>query len=638
MKLQCGVLHFDDRPITEVNYARLLGDLANEGGTGEPQDVGGTFKNRSLLMCYRGKRITHEECAEIQPFRIGPYAITWDGRLDNREELGRRLGIGNVNSIPDPTLVLQGYTAFGESVLETLVGEFALVLWCSRTQTLKFARSACGARTLYYAMEQNTLTWSSNFAHLVRVTNVDLTVNDSYAIEYLVSQPPASTSPLKNIGIVPPNRSLGCTRGRFLVARELWDPTRFATVQHRSDKEYEEHLWAMLEEAVTLRLRSNKPVFAELSGGLDSSTIVLMADHVLRKQNRATADLQTTSCVYEQSESCDETRFIQAVEERRQIRTHVVHEPDQEITLGLDDPQFTGPPNPLDCFPGRYPTVAKQMKSSGAGVLLTGCGGDHLFWSEADGAPLVADLISQGRILKAHSACRMWSVAGTASYYELLLRRALPLVLESRSTGDFVYKRPTFPAWLHAKFRQKIPAIAPSFNSCVGWSPAPSKRAQVAFIEHLFRTVGSGVLQSYRGIYVSHPYTHRPLVEFCLGTPVSQFLRNGETRSLMRRAFRGLLPPKTMKRVSKGLLDETIARALQRDRSCISGATRWQICEREYVVPALVTEMLNRARLGNLDYIGNVIRICSLERWLRSLSTARRGKTPVLNQGSLVAG
>jgi len=70
MKFQCGVLHFDDRPITEVNYARLLGDLANESGTCEPQIVGGTFKNRSLMMFYRGKRITHEERAEIQPFRL----------------------------------------------------------------------------------------------------------------------------------------------------------------------------------------------------------------------------------------------------------------------------------------------------------------------------------------------------------------------------------------------------------------------------------------------------------------------------------------------------------------------------------------------------------------------------------------
>jgi asparagine synthase (glutamine-hydrolysing) len=637
MKFQCGVLHFDDRPITEVNYVRLLGDLANESRTCEPQIVGGTFKNRSLMMFYRGKRITHEERAEIQPFRLGPYAMTWDGRLDNREELGRRLGMGNVHTIPDPVLVLRGYAAFGDSVLESLVGEFALVLWCRRTQTLKFARSACGARTLYYALEHNTLTWSSSFAHLVRVTNVDLTVNDSYAIEYLLSQPPAGTSPLKNVGVIPPNRRLEFTRGRFLAPRELWDPTRFATLQHRSDEEYEENLWAVLEEAVTVRLRSNKPVFAELSGGLDSSTIVLMADHILRKQNRATTDLQTTSCVYEQSESCDETRFIQAVEESRQISTHVVHERDQQITLGLDDAQFSGLPNPLDCFPGRYPAIAQQMKGFDAGVLLTGCGGDHLFWSEADGASLVADHINEGRVLKAHSACRSWSVAGAGSYYELLLRKALPLALESWFPGEFAYKKPTFPAWLHPTFRQKIPPITPSFEKCANWSSAPSQRAQVVFIEHMFRTVGSGFLQSYGGIYISHPYTHRPLVEFCLGTPVSQFLRNGETRSLMRRAFRDLLPAKTAKRVSKGLLDEPITRALQRNCSIISDVGRWQICDREYVVPARITETLKSARLGNLDFIGSVIRLCSLERWLRSLSSARAGDARVLDQSSLVA-
>jgi asparagine synthase (glutamine-hydrolysing) len=389
---------------------------------------------------------------------------------------------------------------------------------------------------------------------------------------------------------------------------------------------------------VAARLRSDRPVFAELSGGLDSSTIVLMADRVLREQNRSAADLQTTSCVYERSETCDEKRFIQAVEEKRGISTNLVHERDQKATLGLNDPEFTGLPNPLHCFPGRYPAVAEQMRSYGAVVLLTGCGGDHLFWSEPDGVPLVADEISQAHFLKAHSAVGAWSVAASAPYYELLFNKALPLAFEARYTGKFNYKVPALPAWLHPRFCREIPFITPSFQKCATWSSAPSKRAQMVLIEHMFRYLGSGFVQEYCDLYVSNPYSHRPLIEFCLGTPVSQFLRNGETRSLMRRAFRDLLPEKTVKRVSKGLLDEAITRALQADSATFLDMSTWQICEREYVVRDRIIEALNRARLGELSLIGNVIRICSLERWLRSLGTARCGKAPVLDQSSLVAG
>jgi asparagine synthase (glutamine-hydrolysing) len=633
MKLQLGTLYLDGRPAALADLPALLGEFANTAA-----ETAGQIVDGPLLMAYRGDRITCEEDLEIQPLRQFPYTLTWDGRLDNRDDFFMCFPVTGIKDIPDAAIVLKAYQMFGEAALQKLIGEFALTLWCERTRSLLFARSACGARPLYYVLENKRLLWSSNFAHLVRVTNVDLTVNDRYVIEYMISQPAASVSPLKNIGVIPPNRVVEFRDGSFRSARELWDPTRFVTVRYRSDGEYEEHLREVLQQAVTARLRSKRTVFAELSGGLDSSTIVLMADRVLQQQNRAATDLQTTSCVYERSETCDETRFIQAVEKKRGISTNLVHERDQAITLGLNDPEFTGLPNPLHCFPGRYPAVAEQMRSYGALVLLTGCGGDHLFWSEADGASLVADHISQGRIFKAHSACRSWSVAGAVSYYELLLTKALPLALESRFPGQFIYKKPTFPDWLHPKFRQKIPAITPSFEKCANWSSAPSQRAQVVLIEHLFRTVASGVFESYDEIYVSHPYTHRPLLEFCLGTPVSQFLRNGETRSLMRRAFRDLLPAKTAKRVSKGLLDETITRALQRNCPCTSDVARWQICEQEYVVPARMTETLNSARLGNLDFIGNVIRLCSLEKWLRSLSSARSGKALALDQGSLVTG
>lgn len=617
MKLQCGLLHFDHQPATPDDSGRLLGGLSNP-----PEDIHGTLVKDSVVMIYRGNRITKEEDMEIQPFRLGSCSLTWDGRLDNRRELADRTGIRDETATPDPAIVLQAYEMFGESVFATLVGEFALVLWCSKTQTLRFARSACGARTLYYVAGKNTLTWSSNFAHLVRVTGVDLTVNDDYVAEYLVSQPSASSSPLTNVGVIPPNHLVEFTHGSFKHYRELWNPTHFASVHHRSDGEYEEHFREVLREAVSVRLRADQPVFSELSGGLDSSTIVLMADRILREKHRPPGDLQTTSCVYERSETCDERRFIQLVEERRGINSHLVHERDQRITLGLSDSEFTGLPNALHCFPGRFQKVAAQMSAYNAHVLLTGRGGDHLFWSEADGTPLVADEICHGNMMKAHSACSTWSHAASAPYYELFVKKAFPLAFDSWFPGRSGYKAPALPAWLHSRFHKRL-SMTPGFTWYSSWRSAPSRRAQLFNVEHMFRYLGSGLFHEYGDLYVSHPYSHRPLIEFCLGTPVSQFLRNGETRSLMRRALRDLLPAKTVKRVSKGLLDEAITRALQAESPSDLRLSDWQICERKYVEQTRFMETLKLARLGIADLTGPLLRLFSLERWLRSLSHVR---------------
>jgi len=633
MKLQCGLYHFDHRPVTPDDSARLLDGLLNP-----PNEIVGRVARDSIVMIYCGDRITKEEDTELQPFRLGPYSLTWDGRLDNREDLASRIGLGNLRDLSDPALVLEAYWKLGDSVLADLVGEFALVLWTDQEKRLRFARSTCGARTLYYVIDKGTFTWSSNFAHLVRVTDVDLAVNDGYAIQYLVSQPPATMSPLRNVGVIPPNQVVEFINGGLNTVRELWNPSRFITVRHRSDEEYEEHFREILKEAVGVRLRSNRPVFAELSGGLDSSTVVLMADHVLRQKNRRPTDLQTTSCVYEKSQSCDERRFIQAVEEKRGISTHLVHEQDQQITLGLKDPEFTGLPNALHCFPGRYKTVAKHMKTYGARVLLTGRGGDHLFWSEADGTPLIADEIRRAQPFKAHDACRTWSRAASAPYFELLVKKAIPLAVGSWFPASYSYKAPVAPVWLHPKFQKEISAITPNFAGHRTWQQNPSKRAQIIFLGHMFRYLGSGFFQEYGDVYVSHPYSHRPLIEFCLGTPVSQFLRNGETRSLMRRALRDLLPPKTAKRVSKGLLDETITRSVQKEWTTASDLSTWQICKREYAIGDRMRETLNCVRLGTFDLTGSLIRIFSLERWLRSLSSARGETVPVLPKIDLLAG
>jgi len=216
----------------------------------------------------------------------------------------------------------------------------------------------------------------------------------------------------------------------------------------------------------------------------------------------------------------------------------------------------------------------------------------------------------------------------SAPYYEVLLKRALPLTLESRSLSSFTYKTPSLPDWFHPRFEKEILSITPQFDGCKNWREAPSKRAQIVFTEHMLRYLGSGFLQEYRDMYVSHPYSHRPLIEFCLGTPVSQFLRNGETRSLMRRALRDHLPNKTAKRVSKGLLDETITRCIQKEWATVSDISKWQVCQRRYVMSDSMRQALNRVRFGSSDLIGSLIRIFSLERWLRSLKFARCQKAP----------
>jgi asparagine synthase (glutamine-hydrolysing) len=620
MKLQIGLLHRTPR-------AASLDDLPTFFG--EPcatkADIAGEVVTGPLAIAYRGHRITEEEQSEVQPFKYGPYILSFDGRLDNREELGDRLGLRHLQAVPDPLIAIEGYAQLGDQIFSAMLGEFALCLWCAESATLLFARSLCGARPLYYVSGKERLVWSSDFAHLARFSGVVLKINDAYVLEYLISQPSANHTPFREVHVVPPGSIL-----RFgpdsLEARHsrLWDWSRVTPLRYGRGEDYAEHCLEILKEAVQVRLRCKGRCFAELSGGLDSSSIVLLADRVLLEQGRDASTLRTVSCVYEESECCDERYFISAAEDARNRRGLYINEEAQSITLGLRDIEFTGLPNPLHCFPGRYRTIRALMREHSARLILTGLGGDHLFWSYSDGAPLIADLLRSAKLSEAHHECRTWSHA-VALPYVRLLHKAFGLAIQAKARRAS-HEVPITPSWLSVKHKRDVRSLELAATSQGYRSTLPSEQAQRGMAESLFTLVSAGYFNEYSDLYVSHPFTHRRLVEFCLSIPLSQLLHGSESRSLMRRALKEVLPPKILRRQGKPMLDEALIRAVAREWSDVGNPGDWQVCQQDYVDAAKLSEALNKMRVGiQLREESSLIRVFTLERWLRSLKHLTSG-------------
>jgi asparagine synthase (glutamine-hydrolysing) len=522
--------------------------------------------------------------------------------------------------VPDSTLIASAYATYGDSIFPQMIGEFAACLWCEQTNSLLLVRSLSGARTLYYASHSGRLMWSTDFAHLVRASGVSLQINSSYVLEYLISQPSAEHSPLENIQVVPPNTLLRFDRCQQRKRFQLWDANRVQPLHYRRDEEYEEECRDRVKSAVAVRLRATPPIFAELSGGLDSSTVVLSAQQILQERNEDPGHLKTLSCTFEESSTCDELRFIQAVEERRGRPSVYVPERDQQTTLGLRDITFKGVPTPLDCFPGRHRRFAKTMRQHGARVLLTGVGGDNLFWSYSEGAPVIADCLRLGNILQAHKRCYAWSQATGIPYLQLLLQRSLPLLLGIHAHKRSQYMLPAIPSWIAQRYKRVIPSLVSDFYHRDTTHGLPSQQAQRRLVHSFFATLSAGYFSHCHDIYITHPYNHQPLVEFCLSLPISQLIRDGETRSIMRRAFRAILPPKIVKRKTKPGPEETFLRALQREWSDIGDLRKWQLCERGFVEPDALSESFHKNRMGLQLPNEVLIRVFSLERWLRSLN------------------
>ena len=91
----------------------------------------------------------------------------------------------------------------------------------------------------------------------------------------------------------------------------------------------------------------------------------------------------------------------------------------------------------------------------------------------------------------------------------------------------------------------------------------------------------------------------------------------------MRRALRDVLPPRILRRNSKGSVDEALCRAVQREWNEFDHLSRWQVCERELVDPQRLRREVELMKLGLQAPTNRMVRVFSLERWLRSLSRVR---------------
>jgi asparagine synthase (glutamine-hydrolysing) len=622
MNIQVGLLHHDEKPVTPEDCLNILGKLADT-----EFEIAGQQVDGSIGMAYRGERMTAEDANDVQPLRYGPYILTFDGRLDNRDELAAQLNIRIDCELPDSLLLAQAYTQFADDIWSKLIGEFAICLWNYGTNSLRLARSVCGSRPLYYITAPGGLLWSSDFRTLITQSPVDLEIDEMYAVQYLISDPSPSRSPLRLVHAVTPGTTLLFEPNRAPREQRFWSTYGIPPLTYSTDQQYEEHCHSLLTDAVRVRLRALGNVFSELSGGFDSSSVVLIGDQILAKEKRQLSKLHTLSCVYEQSETCDESAYIRSIEEWRNQESFKVNEQDQDITLGFGDLTFSGVPSPLHCFPGRYRKFSDVMRRHNARVLLTGLGGDHLFWSSCDASVMVADCLQAWNFAEAHRQCRIWSRAMGSPYIQLL-SRAASLCFSSQ------YLPASVPSWLAERHKSQAEQQIDRTPDSGRRDLQPSQRAQIRLVAHLLTVIAAGYLNEYSDIYITHPYSHRPLLEFCLAVPASQLVRNGEMRSLMRRALGTILPPKLLQRKSKGMIDEALIRVLQREWQEIGDVTEWQVCQRGLVDAQRLRDSLERMRVGLQLTQEPLIRVFTFERWLRALAQLRTSPKTTFTSGT----
>lgn len=614
-----GIYNIDGAPVDERVLSALGKGLAHRC-----PDGGLEYRNGSVGMAFRAFHTTEESRLEIQPSLSSRGDILcWDGRLDNREEMMTQLDKNLQGECSDLAIVMAAYLKWGAGMLPRIIGDFALSLWDPVEQTLLFARDAFGARALYYLANAKRVIWSSDLRLLLDLGGVEPEIDDEYVAGYITNTVEMWRTPYESIRSIQPGHSL-IIRGGRLEERRFWSPVPKSEIYYKTDPEYEEHFRSLFRESVQRRLRSDRPLWSQLSGGLDSSSIVCVADQIIASGGASTRRLETISYIYPDSPTSDEIEFIACVEEQRGgPGVHICE--DDDLTLAyLGDRSLESRPNGLIGPGNRFGRLCDELKKRNARVLLSGQCGDHLLWSGVEASPELADLLVGWRMLELGRRIRAWGRARKKPYLQLLWKGAVLPILP-RWMQIRCYAEENIPQWLDQKFvarmslRERLVSSADSFGFGL-----PSRKAQwdllssaisMSFAEHYWER---------GGIEVRLPYLDLPLVEFMLAIPFEQKIRPGEPRSLQRRSLRDVLPQRIARRKGKRGTDEAFFRSLAREWPKLDAIfADARVGARGYAQPELLRGALDRARRGSEVYTGMLSSLISIEFWLRALERRR---------------
>lgn len=629
MSVQFGRWNFEGMPLTAGYIKKVTAALAPYG-----PDSNESYSKNGLSILYRAFHTTNESRREKQP-SISPSGavITWDGRLDNRVDLIGDLGPSVIpctskdplSSPTDMAIVTAAYDKWGANCLGKLIGDWALSICNPRERSVLLAKDPIGTHHLYYSIEKDEVTWSTLLDPLVLFAGKAFALNKDYAASWFSCFPAAHLTPYVGIEAVPPSCWVVLRQGKQTHGK-YWDFDPGKRIRYRRDAEYEEQFRNVFATAVQRRLRSDKPVLAELSGGLDSSAIVCMADAIVAF-GAESPRLDTISWYddsYDDSQpDYNELPYFTEVERKRgRTGCHIniaVLRPEDGFPQGSDfeGDRFAATPVPNRGLSELFKQFAAYMRSQGHRVTLSGLGGES---ATGGGVPTptpeLQDLVATAQGLRLARQLRSWALK--------MRRPQLPLLFEAlRGFFPFVTENTDPTLWLHPDLicrRDVAVCKIPSRIKLFG--PLPSFQHYLHALDAERRLQAYFVLEPELLRERRYPYLDRDLMEFTYGIPREQVVRLGQRRSLMRRALAGIVPSELLNRKRKRFLQREPKKTISTEWPHLVAMTRNMVSSSLGIVdPDRLLEALQKSAHKREGPIDSLMRTLTLEFWLRHVTS-----------------
>lgn len=488
-------------------------------------------------------------------------------RVDNRAELAGWAGLEDEGTT-DLELILHVFSSLGSPCIPRILGDFGVVLWNPATRTMVAACDALAVRKVYYLQHGSLLAFASHAEALAS--------GRQYERRFLAEQvASAESSPeltvYQGVKAVPAGTMM-VLDGIRLTAFRYWSPEDSTPARPPAISEGEavDGLRALLVEAVRTRLPRNEPAWAQLSGGLDSSSVVSVVQWLAERGELPAGLAGTVTYVDRESTPSDERTYSSAVVSRWGLPNELILNP----PMWYDErygPPLIDQPRPNLMFYPREARLLEIMAASGARVLLTGQGPDEYLRGSMF---FFADWIVRGRLWAAAKEMLRRAAIGRVSFWELAYRNALAPLLP-RSWHRWVGPRTArLQRWIPRRVAREYELDGRRFELALHGGPLGGKyrHSMVKSAVGLSRSMGHLLLDD--GLDVRHPFLDRRLLEFGLALPPELTTRPYAGKWVLREATRGIVPELIRTRVGKGSQNERHAWALAAQRELLAPLVR----------------------------------------------------------------
>lgn len=552
-----GIVSPDSRNVSKQRLQKLTDALQHRGPDGE-----GFWINIDETVGFGHRRLSVIDLSAnaSQPMHFNSrYTITYNGEIYNYVELKDALGKEGFlfKTESDTEVILAAYAFYGKECLQLFDGMFAFAIWDNKEKSLFCARDRFGEKPFYYTYSQTTnqLVFASEMKALW-AAGIHKKMDNEMLLNYLTLgwlQNPVNKQQtfFEDIVSLPPSHyllfKLQQNNEPFIELRSYWDLDKETEITDSSIDFVKSNFTSLFKTSIKRRLRSDVPLGTSLSGGLDSSSIVAVANIFLRNSGKQ----KTFSAVFPGFEK-DETKYINQVSEHLQIENYKISPSADDFISGFEKLVYhQEEPFQSASIYAQY-KVYELAKAKGVTVILDGQGADeimagytkyyHWLWQEQIASRKWKEAKNEIQLAKQYGQPINW---GWRNYIAAFMPQLAANQLQKNS-----YKKQSKHPDLTADF------FASNHDKSNIYKPAVTKLNDILYfntmqfgLEELLRFADRNSMANSTEVRL--PFLNHDLVQFIFSVPSSFKINEGFTKHMLRFSMEAFLPESIVWRKDK---------------------------------------------------------------------------------------